>query len=81
MKMTFKLYTYDLLPDIEGGYSVNDVYPQGLITVNVKDYPSDYQLNRAVGGRGLKWDGDPEYTLYATDRKGDPACELRRVEA
>ena len=78
MKQTYTLFTYDLWADPEGGYSVNDVYRHGEITVNAKDYPTDYQLNRAVGARGLTWDGDPEYTLYATDKKGNPACELRR---
>ena len=78
MKQRYTLFTYDLWADGEGGLSVNDVYRQGEITLNVRDYPTDYQLNRAVGGRGLTWDGDPEYTLYATDKKGNPACELRR---
>jgi hypothetical protein len=41
---------------------------------------SDRQLNRAIGARGLTWDGDDEYVLYAADRKGNPVCELRRVK-
>ena len=93
MKMRFNLYTYDLIADCEGGYSVNDVYPQGEIEINVKptvynpgtEYeftshtPSDRQLNQAIGARDLTWDGESDYTLYATDRKGNPACELRRI--
>lgn len=93
MKMVFNLYTYDLLADAEGGYTVNDVYPQGTITLRVRpktynpnspyEYiahePSDRQLNQAVGARGLTWDGECSHTLYATDKKGNPACELRRV--
>lgn len=93
MKMKFKLYTYDLWADPEGGYSVNDVYPQHEVEINVKPvtynkgtphefvshYPSDYQLNRNLGARGLTWEGEVEHTLYATDKKGNPACELRRV--
>lgn len=77
MKQTYTLYLYDLWADPGGGLSVNDVFKQGQITLNV-DNLTDYQLNRAVGGRGLTWDGDPECTLYATDKKGNPACELRR---
>lgn len=81
VKMVFKLFTYDLWADCEGGMSVNDVFPQGEITVNaLPDFgPTDLQLNRAIGARGLSWDGEADYTLYATDRKGNPACELRRV--
>ena len=93
MRMRFKLYTYDLIADCEGGYSVNDVYPQGTITINVRPTtvnpgtqweaiihsPSDRQLNQAIGARDLTWDGESDYTLYATDRKGNPACELRRI--
>jgi hypothetical protein len=78
----FQLFTYDLWADGEGGYTVNDVFPQGKITLRVRkgDEPSTYQLNRAVGGRGLTWDGEADYTLYASDRRGNPACELRRVQ-
>lgn len=93
MKAKFKLYTYDLWSDGEGGMSVNDVYYQGVIEVNLKkvvanagtprefisEDTSDYALNRAVGGRGLTWEGEMDYILYATDKKGNPACELRRV--
>jgi hypothetical protein len=89
----FILYTYDLWSDGEGGLTVNDVYQQGEIEIvarlnlpffDVMNHPiytiTDKQLNRAIGARGLTWDGDEEYILYATDRKGNPACELRRVK-
>lgn len=90
----YALYTYDLWSDGEGGMMVNDVYSQGKIEVrarlevfnegteheSVRYWPTDRQLSRAVGGRGLTWDGEVEHTLYATDKKGNPACELRRME-
>lgn len=92
--MQFMLYTYDLLPDGDGGMSVNDVYRQGKIEVRAKLHTynegletewkaysiTDRQLNRAVGGRGLTWDGEEDHTLYANDKKGNPACELRRIQ-
>lgn len=84
MKMVFELFTYDLWADGDGGYSVNDVYRQGEITLKVKDPdygPTTRQLNRAIGARGLAWEGESEFTLYAADRKGNPACELRRVQS
>jgi hypothetical protein len=89
----FVLFTYDLWSDGEGGKTVNDVYRQGEVevvaslkqqTVGGVTYSSytltDRQLNRAIGARGLTWDGEEDYVLFATDRKGDPVCELRRVE-
>jgi hypothetical protein len=86
-KRHYELYTYDLWADGEGGLVVNDIYHQGMIEVNARLDPktgiysvTDRQLNRAVGARGLTWDGEEDYTLYATDRKGNPACELRRVK-
>lgn len=92
--MQFILYTYDLWPDSDGGMMVNDVYRQGKIEIRARlvtynegtphefsgYYLTDRQLNRAVGGRGLTWDGEQDYTLYASNKKGDPICELRRTK-
>ena len=93
-RMQFMLYTYDLIGDGEGGLSVNDVYRQGKIEITARlhtwnegtphewcDYIlTDRQLNRAIGGRGLTWEGEHDYTLYANDHRGNPACELRRIK-
>ena len=93
-KQTYRLWTYDLWPDGEGGLMVNNRYDRGLVTIRVKatvynagteheftSYsPTDRQLNRAIGARGLTWDGESDYTLYATDKRGDPACELERQQ-
>ena len=94
-KQKYRLWTYDLWANEYGGYEVNDRYKQGVIEINVKAKvynegtdqefttfdPTDLQLSRAVGGRGLTWDGESEYTLCAEDKHGDPACELERIEA
>lgn len=91
--MRYKLYTYDLWADGEGCMQVNDIYPQGTIQVKAKLLTfnlgedsefclwdiTDRQLNRAIGARGLKWEGDLQGILYATDRKGNPACELHFI--
>lgn len=84
--MQFMLYTYDLWSDGEGGLTVNDVYQQGKVEVRgrLETYNkgthsefsmyglTDRQLNRAVGGQGLTWDGEESSTLYARDKKGNP---------
>ena len=84
----FEVYTYDLLADGDGGKTVNDVYYRGVVDVKARIHPetgnltvTDHQLNRAIGARGLTWDGDEAYTLYASNRHGDPVCELRRVNS
>lgn len=91
-KQTYRLWTYDLWSDGEGGLMVNDRYDRGLVTIRVKAVtynagtpyeftsycPTDRQLNRAIGMRGLAWDGEEDYTLYAKDARGNPACELER---
>ena len=95
MVMRFELFTYDLWIDSEGGASVNDVYRQGEIELVVKPAimnkgtdaefvsyePTDLQLNRAIGARGVEWEGDAEHILYGNSKKnGNPVCELRRIK-
>ena len=92
----YKLWTYDVWGNARDGFEVNDRYGQGIITIRVKetiynqgtpqefsDYsPTDLQLSRAVGACGLEWDGESDYTLYATcARSGKPVCELDRQTA
>jgi hypothetical protein len=86
-KRRYELYTYDLWADGEGGMTVNDIYRQGVVEINAHLNPetgvysfTDRQINRAIGARGLVWEGEDDHILYATDRKGNPACELRRVK-
>lgn len=76
----YKLYTYDVWGNARDGFQVNDVYPQsGIYTI--RDDATDYQINRKVSGRGITWDGEPGYTLYAENkRNGKPVGELRCID-
>lgn len=92
-RMIFRLWTYDVWGNARDGYNVNDRFDQGEITLTARckvynvgtpnefaSYElSDRQLNRAIGARGLTWDGESEYTLYAETESGKPVCELERV--
>lgn len=92
---TYELWTYDVWGNTRDGFDVNDRYYQGTITIKVKPTrlnvgtehefvlyePTDRQLNRAIGGRGLEWEGEADYGIYASNRRdGKPVCELVRVK-
>lgn len=80
-KQSWRLYTYDLLPDGEGGKDVNDMYRRGVIEFKIKagaNMPTERQVARAVGARSHTYDGDCD-VIYARDRRGDPSFELRRI--
>ena len=87
----YQLWTYDVWGNAEDGYEVNDRRKHGTIDIKCKNEvfnantpqefttycPTDLQLSRAVGCRGLSWDGESDYTLYATREKdGKPEGEL-----
>lgn len=90
--MTFQVWSYDVWGNAKDGFDVNDRFKQNEIEVTIKPtiyknnngdyveyYPTDLQLNRILGIRGGKWEGDPEYTLYCTDKRNcKPICELER---
>jgi hypothetical protein len=94
--MKFQLWTYDVWGNAKDGYEVNDRYKSSeVIEIQVKAtvhnagtphefiayHPTDRQLSRAVGCKGLEWDGESDYTLYATRaRDGKPMCELERIK-
>jgi len=85
-RVKFILYAYDLWGNPQDGYIVNDIFRQREVEILARWNPAindfeitDLQLNRAIGARGLKWDGGLDDILYATDRFGNPVCELRRV--
>jgi hypothetical protein len=95
MKQQYKLYTYDVWGNARDGFEVNDFYAHGTITINVKPEtynkgspheftshePTSLQLSRAVGVRGVEWEGESGYALYATKKSnGKPVCERRRVK-
>jgi len=87
----YTLYTYDVWGNSKEGFDVNNVFQQGEISIRCrrKVYnegtphefaaydPTDLQLSRAVGIKGVEWDGETEYTLIATSKNGRPLCELR----
>lgn len=52
MKKTYRLYTYDLWADAEGGFSVNDVF-RTADTLEVDDEWTDEQLVAALRAEGL----------------------------
>lgn len=77
---TYRLYTYELWRDTEGGWTVNDVF-RTPHTIKLQGQESDMSINRRLGMRGVTWDGDPEYVLYGEKkRNGSPAAELRRED-
>ncbi len=89
----YTVWTYDLWGP-KGEKTVNDCFEHRTFTLKVKGTvynkdtpnefvayePTDRQLNYNVGTPGATWDGESDYTLYATDRHGDPVCELRRIK-
>jgi len=84
-KMRFALYTYD--PCGDGGMMVDGLYYQRELEISVRIDPkigaytiTDRILNRAIGERGLRWEGDEDYALYATNKKGEAVCKLRRIK-
>ena len=82
--MKFHLHTYDVWGNPEDGYQVNDRYMRrAVIEIKLrpgKDYPTDLQLNRAIGLRNVEWSGESDYTLYAESKlTGEPLCELERI--
>lgn len=93
--LTYEVCRYDVWGNARDGWDVNDVWRTGeKIHVTCKRerhnagtaqefstyVPTDRQLNRALGARGLVWDGETEHTLFAThSRSGKPVGELRFV--
>ena len=93
--LTYEIYRYDVWGNARDGWEVNDVWrthakihvickrkrynvgtPQEFSTYA----PTDRQLNRALGARGLLWDGETEHTLFAArKRDGKPVGELRFI--
>ena len=87
----YKVWTYDVWGNANDGYDVNDRSSAGKVIIRCKrkvfnegtaheftSYdPTNLQLSRAVGGRGLSWDGESDSTLYAEQKSdGRPECEL-----
>ena len=76
----YQLITYDIWGNAREGFYVNQVFNSG-VTIGFGDSKivTDRMINRALGVRGIVWDGD-DNTLYGTvKRNGKPALELRLV--
>lgn len=93
----YRLITYDVWGNARDGWEVNNSFSTGTV-VEIKcklvvhnagtphefaSYaPTDRQLSRSIGEKGLVWDGSgaPDEPQYAEYRNGKPACELRPEE-
>ncbi len=91
----YSITTYDVWGNSRDGWEVNDCFRSDrTIDVRCKResfnvgtphefhtwHPTDRQLNRAIGERGLSWESNgAEGTLYAETASGKPACELEYV--
>jgi len=83
----FQLCTYDVWGNPRDGYFVNAVIKDRKFKIKprwnsaINDYEiTNLQINRALGVRGLKWEGDIDGILYASNKAGKPICELRRIK-
>jgi hypothetical protein len=86
----YTLRVYDVWGNYQDGFTVNDAYESGEIRIRCRAHvynagtpnevveytPTERQLSRAVGERGLVWSGESDYTLYAETLRGKPVCEL-----
>lgn len=86
----YRLWTYDVWGNARDGYEVNDRRDCGTVTIRCRREtfnagtphefhtwnPTDRQLTRAVGGRGLVWDGESDHVLHAETGRGRPVWEL-----
>jgi hypothetical protein len=77
--MKYEVITYDVWGNARDGFEVNQAFYSGR-TVTLPENASDYLINRRLSLQGVKWDGEPEYSLYGElKRNGMPALELRAV--
>ena len=91
----FRLWTYDVWGNARDGFDVNDRYSHGTVEIVCKRAvfnvgtphefetfePTDRQLSRAAGFKGVSWEGS-DGTFYAeVARNGRPVGELCEAEA
>lgn len=87
----YSLWSYDVWGNAKDGFEVNDrsrcgtvvircrkkVHNEGTPQAFVAYDPTDRQLSRAVGVKGVEWDGVTDEGFYASARSnGKPICEL-----
>lgn len=78
--MKYEYIDYDVWGNAKNGYNVNQSFLTGYF-YEIPKNASNYQINRIIGVRGVVYDGDPEYTLYAESKKNrKPLFELRAIK-
>ncbi len=87
---TYRLWTYDVWGNARDGYEVNDRCSHGTVTIRCKREthnagtphefhtwePTDRQLSRAAGGKGLVWEWRGEGCYDAETKNGKPVGAL-----
>ena len=88
MKATWRVYSYDLVGNEDGGYDVNDVRREPYTIFIDGETATDKEIIKELiqsgairpqklNYRELKIDGEPDSVLYI-DYKGSPAMEIRK---
>jgi hypothetical protein len=92
----YRVWTYDVWGNARDGFDVNDRRSQGTVEIRCKVEvcnegtdrefaswsPSDRQLSRACGFRGVSWDmsSDPDDTVSCeVSRNGRPVGEVEFI--
>ncbi len=88
---SYSLWSYDVWGNARDGFEVNDRFRCGTVVIRCKKKvhnagtpqavvsydPTDLQLSRAAGVKGVEWDGTTDEAFYATLKtNGKPVCEL-----
>ena len=91
----YRICTYDVCGNARDGWEVNNVF-RSETTVDIRCkrktfnggtehefhdwHPTDSQINRAIGEKGLRWESNgAEGTLYGETASGKPFGELEYV--
>lgn len=86
----YRLWTYDVWGNARDGFDVNDRYSHGYVDIVCKREtfnvgtpnefhtwePTDRQLSRAAGFKGVAWDGQEGSYHAEVSRNGRPIGEL-----
>lgn len=77
--MKMQVITYDVWGNARDGWEANQAFTTGIY-IDVTENCSDMAINRRLGVRGLRWNGELEFGLYAENRRnGKPELELRPI--
>ena len=76
----YRIAVCDTWGNAREGFFVNDVRYTGE-TVLLPEDASDRLINRRLGVSGIKWDGDPEYSLYGAVKRNEcPVFQLHPMD-